>query len=241
MTVNSQPDFNPASYANLAAMVDAAPVMIACIGPDLCYRQVNAEYERVYQRPREWFTGRKLAQALPADIYREILPRLEMALSGVAVDFEYEGNLTPGEPAQVRHLRARYTPNIVNGRQDGIVVVIEDITRYRSVARALDTSQEQLKEIVDHVPVFIAYFSADLRYKFVNAAYERWYGKPRRWFVGRTIREVMGPENFARVESQMQRVMDGETVQFVFERRAPNGDCTHVLEAHLVPDVDADE
>ena len=240
MTVNSQPDFNPASYANLAAMVNAAPLLIACIGPDLRYRQVNAEYERVYQRPREWFAGRKLAQALPPHIYREILPRLEMALSGVAVDFEYEGNFTRAEPAQVRHLRARYTPNIVNGRQDGIVVVIEDITRYRSVARALDTSQEQLKEIVDHVPVFIAYFSADLRYKFVNAAYERWYGKPRQWFVGRTIREVMGPENFARVESQMHRVMDGETVHFVFERRAPNGDCTHVLDTHFVPDFDAD-
>ncbi len=240
MTVNSPPDFNPATYANLAAMVDAAPVMIACIGPDLRYRQVNAEYERICQRPRDWFIGRSVAQALPADVYRKILPRLEMALAGVAVDFEYEGYFTLAAPSVLRDMRARYTPNIVNGQQDGIVVVVEDITRYRSAERALDTAQEQLKEIVDHVPVFIAHFSAEWRYTFVNAAYERWYGKSRQWFVGRTVREVMGSENFVRIESQLQRVMAGETVHFVFERRAPNGDCIHVLDAHFVPDVGAE-
>ena len=240
MTVNTPLDFDPATYANLAAMVDAAPVLIASIGPDLCYRQVNAEYERICQRPREWFIGRTVAQALPDDIYRLILPRLEMALAGVAVDFEYEGHFTLAEPTVLRDMRARYTPNVVNGKQDGIVVVVEDITRYRSVERALHTTRQQLNDIVDHVPVFIAYFSADWRYKFVNAAYERWYGKPRQWFVGRTVQAVMGAENFSRVATHMQRVMGGDAVHFVFERRAPSGDCTHVLDTHLVPDIGAD-
>ena len=89
------------------------------------------------------------------------------------------------------------------------------------------------------MPVFIAYFGADWRYQFVNAAYEQWYGKPRLWFVGRTVREVMGEESFARIEAQMHRVMGGEAVHFVFERRAPNGDYTRVLDTHFVPDIGA--
>jgi len=235
MTLSSPPDFNPDTYASLAAMVDAAPLLIASIGPDQRYRLVNAEYEKIWSKPREWFIGRSVAETLPADVYRVIAPYLATALAGTPVDFEYEGHYTPREAHAMRDMRARYTPNIVNGRQDGIVVVAEDISRYRSVERAMQTAQHQLRDLVDNVPVFIAYYGADWRYQFVNSAYEQWYGKPREWFVGRTVQEVMGDEIFQRIRTQLQRAMDGETVNFVFQRLSPDGDHIRILDTHLIP------
>ncbi|MBK6661161.1 MAG: PAS domain-containing protein [Proteobacteria bacterium] len=236
MTLSSPPDFNPDTYATLAAMVDVAPLLIASIGPDQRYRLVNAEYEKIWGKPRDWFVGRRVADTLPEEIYRCIEPYLHTALAGSAVDFEYEGHYVPSEPLVLRDMRARYTPNIVNGRQDGIVVVVEDITDYRSVERAMRTAQQQLRDIVDNVPVFIAYLSADSRYRFVNSAYERWYGRPRDWFVGRSVQEVMGAQVFAGIEAQWQRAMNGEAVNFSFERLSPDGREVRILEAYLVPD-----
>ena len=42
MTLSSPPDFNPDTYAGLAAMVDAAPLLVASIGPDQRYRLEGA-------------------------------------------------------------------------------------------------------------------------------------------------------------------------------------------------------
>jgi hypothetical protein len=240
MTLSSPPDFNPDTYAGLAAMVDAAPLLIASIGPDQRYRLVNAEYEKIWNQPREWFVGRTVAETLPADIYEIIAPYLAAALAGSTVDFEYYGHYIPTEPRVLRDMRARYSPNIVNGQQDGIVVVVEDISRYRSVERAMQTAQHQLRDIVDNVPVFIAYYGADWRYQFVNSAYEQWYGRPREWFVGRTVHEVLGEEIIQRILPQLQRAMDGETVHFVFERLSPDGDHIRILDTHLIPAKGAD-
>ena len=235
MTLSAAPDFDPATYASLAAMVDAAPLLIGSIGPDLRYRLVNAEYERIWNKPRDWFVGRTVAECLTDEVYRLIAPHLATALAGTAVDFEYEGHHTPDAPQVLRDMRVHYTPNIVNGRQDGILVVVEDITRYRSVERGMRAAQHQLRDIVDNVPVFIAYYDANWRYQFVNSAYERWYGQPREWFIGRTVQEVMGAELFQRVEAQLRRAMAGESMNFVFQRLSPDGRETHIFDTHLVP------
>lgn len=235
MTLSSAPDFNPDTYAGLAAMVDAAPLLIASIGPDLRYRLVNAEYQRIWNKPRDWFVGRPVTECVSDELYRFIAPYLATALAGTAVDFEYEGHHTPDAPQVLRDMRARYTPNIVNGRQDGIVVVVEDITRYRSVERAMRSAQLQLRDIVDNVPVFIAYYGADGRYQFVNSAYEKWYGRPRAWFIGRTVQEVIGAELFQRVEAQLRRAMAGEAINFVFQHLAPDGREMRIFNTHLMP------
>ena len=235
MTLSSAPDFNPETYAGLAAMVDAAPLLIASIGPDLRYRLVNAEYQRIWNKPHNWFVGRTVAESLTDEVYRLIAPHLATALAGTAVDFEYAGHHTPDAPQVLRDMRVRYTPNIINGRQDGIVAVVEDITRYRSVERAMRSAQQQLRDIVDNVPVFIAYCDVNWRYQFVNSAYEQWYGQPREWFVGRTAQEVMGTELFQRVETQLRRAMAGEAINFVFQHLSPDGREMRIFDSHLIP------
>ena len=238
MNLSSTPGFRPETVAELASMVDAVPLMISCIGPDLRYRRVNAECLRAWNRPADFFIGRSVADTLPAEILAIIRPRLEAAMAGETVDFEYVGHYPPATPdGPPRHMRARYTPNMVEGRQDGVIAVVEDISRYRRVERELATAQEQLRGIVDHVPVFIAFIDTDLRYRFVNSAYERWYGQPREWFVGRTIGETLGEDVLARILPHIRHALAGNPVNYVFERKAPRGEDVRVLNTHMVPAV----
>lgn len=52
---------------------------------------------------------------------------------------------------------------------------------------------EYLRMITDSVSVLIAYIDTDERYRFVNAAYESWFCRPRSEIVGRTMQEMLGP------------------------------------------------
>ena len=47
------------------------------------------------------------------------------------------------------------------------------------------------------MPAMIAYIDRHERYRFVNKAYEDWFGRSRAAIVGRTVREVLGPEAYA--------------------------------------------
>lgn len=45
----------------------------------------------------------------------------------------------------------------------------------------------KLQSIVDALPTLVAYIDVDQRYQFVNAAYERWFGRPRAEIIGDPI------------------------------------------------------
>ncbi len=237
MTLSSAPDFNPDTYAGLAAMVDAAPLLIASIGPDQRYRLVNAEYERIWNKPRDWFVGRAIADTLTDEVYRLITPYLAAALAGTPVDFEYEGHYAPREPRTLRDMRARCTPNIVNGRQDGIVMVIEDITRYRSIERAIETAQHPLHDIVDNLSALITYVDADMRYRYVNAGFLAWYQLPAQIFIGNRVADVVG-DSYTLTGPLMQRALQGESLDFDYIRHNPRfAEAERVLRVRLLPDT----
>ena len=45
--------------------------------------------------------------------------------------------------------------------------------------------------LVDRVPSMLAYWDHDLRCRFANRAYERWFGVPPESLIGRTLRELL--------------------------------------------------
>jgi two-component system CheB/CheR fusion protein len=63
------------------------------------------------------------------------------------------------------------------------------------------------------MPVLVAYLDAEHRYRFVNAAYERWFGRPAEEIVGRTVAEIVGEPAYATFRPELQRAFAGETVR----------------------------
>ncbi len=72
----------------------------------------------------------------------------------------------------------------------------------------------ELLAITDALPVLVALIGADERYRFVNAAYELWFGVTRDKVVGREVRELLGEEAYAIQKDRIQAALRGEPQQF---------------------------
>jgi PAS domain S-box-containing protein len=76
---------------------------------------------------------------------------------------------------------------------------------------------ERLRLVLDTVPAALVYVDADERYVFSNRFYETHYFRPRLQIYGRTLREVMGEEVYARISTYVRAALEGRTVSFETE------------------------
>lgn len=93
--------------------------------------------------------------------------------------------------------------------------------------------------MADAVPILISYVDRDERYRFVNRAYEQWFGVDRSEIEGKTLREMLGDEAYQRVRQHVAKALSGQPVTFEAEYDY-NGRGARHIEAHYVPDVTRD-
>ncbi|HLU66369.1 MAG TPA: ATP-binding protein, partial [Kofleriaceae bacterium] len=64
--------------------------------------------------------------------------------------------------------------------------------REEDVLRAQAAALAHVRGLLDAMPIAVAELDRDLRFRFVNAAYEQWFEAPPEGVVGRSLREVVG-------------------------------------------------
>ncbi len=83
----------------------------------------------------------------------------------------------------------------------------------------------------------VSYTDRNLIYRYVNAAYERFFDAPREALLGRPIREIIGERAFAQAQPNIRRVLQGEPVEYekdlVYRKTL-----VRRMHARLTPDVD---
>lgn len=110
--------------------------------------------------------------------------------------------------------------------------------RRASADAALRASEEQLRFVADHAPVFIAHCDREGRYKFVNEAYARMFGLQSADLPGKPMREVLGEEAYAQASPRVEAVLAGQAVAFEAALPAtPTG--PRVVYAQYAPERDA--
>jgi len=106
----------------------------------------------------------------------------------------------------------------------------------RSDPRAVDRELHYLRRIVGGTPNLLAYWDADLRCRYANQAYARWFSVDPDQLVGTSIKDLLGPELFALNQPFLDGVLQGN--EQVFERIVPGKDGVerHSL-ARYIPDI----
>jgi len=80
---------------------------------------------------------------------------------------------------------------------------------------ARDVTQRMLaSEINDTLPVLVSLIDRDERYRLVNATYAAWFGVERAAVIGRTVREVIGPDAYEVVAPHVRTALSGKRVSF---------------------------
>ena len=80
-------------------------------------------------------------------------------------------------------------------------------------------TQYYVRLLVDRVPSMLAYWDNDLLCRFANKAYEQWFGVNPERLIGTSLRDLLGPELFAKNEPHIRAALAGE--RQVFERIVP--------------------
>ncbi|WP_395700253.1 ATP-binding protein [Aquabacterium sp.] len=95
----------------------------------------------------------------------------------------------------------------------------------------------RLIELVnDTVPSMLAYWDADLRCRYANKAYLRWFGADPRHLLGKLMVDLLGPELFALNEPYVRGALAGKPQEFERIVPGPDGTRRHSL-AHYIPDI----
>lgn len=93
-----------------------------------------------------------------------------------------------------------------------------------------------LGRIADTLPTMLAYWDRELRCRFANRAYLRWFGVDPEQLLGTTLPALLGPELFARNEPYVRGVLAGEPQMFERDIPGPDGVARPSLATYL-PDV----
>lgn len=68
-----------------------------------------------------------------------------------------------------------------------------------------------LRHVIDSVPGLVSYIDREYRYVFVNRRYSEWFRKPREYFLGKTVADILGADTFESVKPSVDRAFSGET------------------------------
>lgn len=99
-------------------------------------------------------------------------------------------------------------------------------------------SERRLKLLTDHVPVVIVYIDREHRYQFINATFEKWFGRSRQESMMQSIRDVLGEEAYQLREEYLLRAFAGEEVEYEFTIEGEGGGARRAFQTSYVPDVD---
>jgi len=124
--------------------------------------------------------------------------------------FEFSHRLASGE---FRTVEAHATP-IQLHNEKLIFAIIHDISERKLVEIALKNSEKTLRQITDHVPVFIALTNNNLEYIFVNREYERFFDINRLEMIGKRVDEIVDEQAFERAKPYLERALAGESNTF---------------------------
>ncbi|MGV3591269.1 MAG: PAS domain S-box protein [Gammaproteobacteria bacterium] len=114
-------------------------------------------------------------------------------------------------------------------------MLLEDISARKEREIALTKAMQKLQIIADRIPAMLSYVNSELRYQFVNEAYESLYKRSKEEIIGRSIQEVVAPEVWAIGTPYFTRALAGEHVSYEGLFAGDDPSLQHSL-VSLVPD-----
>jgi PAS domain S-box-containing protein len=98
---------------------------------------------------------------------------------------------------------------------------------------ALQARSRELRLLIDAVPAMIAYVDPGERVLLHNRAFAEWLGMPSARIEGRTLRELLGEQEYAAAGPHVARALAGETVQYERQQRLDDGSVRDLAVAYV--------
>jgi len=117
------------------------------------------------------------------------------------------------------------------------ITVSRDITTRKLAEDITRQSQELLNLVIDGVPALIGYLDQEERYLFVNRTYADWYDKPKEYFIGKRVSDILSDEAYRKLAPHYKEVFRGKQVTVELDAKSKIGE-PRVVNVTLVPHFD---
>ena len=125
------------------------------------------------------------------------------------------------------------------GTEEMVLASIRDMTERKRLESELRERERLLRQMSNVLPALIAMTDKDLRYRYVNDQYAKWFDVDPVQVLGRTVRDVVGEDLFARVLPGIKTVLGGSPVHFEMDFPSPVGPALPT-DISLIPLYDVD-
>lgn len=169
------------------------------------------------------------------EVYREnerLLKNIRRALEGEAFQELMEDQ-------HGRFFDAWYSPLLDgDGRQQGILGVLADMTERVQMETALKISEERYRTLVENQDEGVLITDAELRIEYLNLAAEAVLKYSSGELLGRKLDELFTPRQRATLTNQFETRKKGESSTYELTYRAPTGE-KHLLMVTATPRFDS--
>ena len=203
--------------AELEAVADGSPIGLFRADLDGGFTYINRTFERIAGQRADEAQGAGWMDALHAEDRERVVAEWHAAVRARSGFVSMHRFRRDAGTTVWTSMRAQ--PLIVKGEIAGYVGSVADVTARHVAEQQLARNEQRLRTIADAVPAMIAYVDANLRFVFVNAAYAHNFGCEPAQLIGRSGRDVLGEELFAKRRANIERALAGERLMFEEEQQ----------------------
>ena len=225
----------PGSQDRYRTIVEAQSELISLARSDGSLVYVNPAYARHF--------GCEPAQMIGRSLFDFVLEADVPAVRRVIADVLASGITATSENRMVdgrgHACRVVWTNGVQ--QEDGeplLYSVGHDDTRRRALEQEILDNEAFVRKITDSLPLRIAYVDRDLRFRFVNLAHCRRFGRHRDEILGRTREELLGRATSPEIAALTQATLDGVVQRFEYDEVVDG--VKRRFDIQLIPDIDAD-
>ena len=216
------------------ALVEAQPELIALSWPDGTLEYVNPAFARHF--------GRAPAELVGRDLFELVLPEDREQVRALLAQVLASGRPGTGEnrmvDAQGTASWVVWTSGVHREGDDTLLYSVgHDVTRQNQLERELVESDAFVRQITDSLPLRIAYVDRELRFRFVNLAHCRRFGRRREEILGRTRDELLGRPATEVIAEHQRAALAGHRQRFEYDDLVDGA--PHRFDIQLIPDIDA--
>ncbi len=131
------------SEKQLRLITNALPALVSYIDTYHRYRFNNYAYETWYDIPYQQIKGKQITDIVSPQVYQQMLPYLEQALTGEKVTYEAQMTLSNGQGLWAS---VSYIPDVQENRVQGLFSLISDI----SDRKAAEHLKDEFVSVVSH-------------------------------------------------------------------------------------------
>lgn len=98
-----------------------------------------------------------------------------------------------------------------------------DITDAKEARDVISNLARRLQVITDIQPTLIAYINSELRYRFANETFGKWFLVDQKEVLGKHMKDMIGEKLFDKVIPELMVALNGETISFEHDVDYPIG------------------